>query len=88
MGKIDPKRPLDAESYCCLHPPQCWSARYGDLSTSNQERAIIGSPAITEQAARAIGVDAYLYFYPLISVDITRKQSANIEARKAFGKGR
>jgi hypothetical protein len=29
-----------------------------------------GSPAITEEAARAIGVDAYLYFYPLISVDI------------------
>jgi hypothetical protein len=46
-----------------------------------------GSQAITEEAARAIGVDAYLYFYPLISVDITRKQSTNIEAGKEFGKG-
>jgi hypothetical protein len=45
------------------------------------------SPAITEEAARAIGVDAYLYYYPLISVDITRKQSTNIEAGKEFGKG-
>src|SRR5271169_1811715 len=45
------------------------------------------SGAITEEAARAIGVDAYLYFYPLISVDITRKQSTNIEAGKEFGKG-
>ena len=45
------------------------------------------SPAITEEAACAIGVDAYLYFYPLISVDITRKQSTNIEAGKKFGKG-
>src|ERR1022692_1015105 len=45
------------------------------------------SPAITEEAARAIAVDAYLYFYPLISVDITRKQSTNIEAGKEFGKG-
>src|SRR5580698_2601568 len=43
--------------------------------------------AITEEAARAIAVDAYLYFYPLISVDITRKQSTNIEAGKEFGKG-
>jgi len=45
------------------------------------------SAAITEQAAHAIGVDAYVYFYPLISVDITRKQSTNIEAGKEFGKG-
>jgi hypothetical protein len=46
-----------------------------------------GSQAITEEAARAIGVDAYLYFYPLISVDITRNQSTSIEAGKEFGKG-
>ena len=45
------------------------------------------SPAITEEAAHAIGVDAYLYFYPLISMDITRKQSTNIEPGKEFGKG-
>ena len=45
------------------------------------------SSSITEEAARAIGVDAYLYFYPLISVDITRKQSTNIAAGKEFGKG-
>src|SRR4051794_21380029 len=47
-----------------------------------------GTPsAITEQEAHAIGVDAYLYFYSLISADITRKQSTNIEAGKEFGKG-
>ena len=45
------------------------------------------SSPITEEAARAIAVDAYLYFYPLISVDITRKQSTNIEAGTEFGKG-
>ena len=43
--------------------------------------------AITEQEAHAIGVDAYLYFYPLITMDITRKQSTNIEPGKEFGKG-
>ena len=44
-------------------------------------------PAITEEAARAIAVDAYVYFYPLVSMDITRKQSTNIEPGKEFGKG-
>jgi hypothetical protein len=33
--------------------------------------------AITEEEAHAIGVDAYLYFYPLVSMDITRLQSTN-----------
>jgi len=44
-------------------------------------------PSITEQEAHAIGVDAYVYFYPLISMDITRKQFTNIEPGKEFGKG-
>jgi hypothetical protein len=42
---------------------------------------------ITEQEAHAIGVNAYLYFYPLISMDVTRKQSTNIDAGKEVGKG-
>ncbi|WP_425336149.1 DUF1254 domain-containing protein [Sinorhizobium numidicum] len=37
--------------------------------------------AITEEEAHAIGVDAYVYFYPLISMDITRKQLTNVEAK-------
>jgi hypothetical protein len=43
--------------------------------------------AIAEETAHAIALDAYLYFYPLISVDITRLQSTNIDAGKEFGKG-
>jgi hypothetical protein len=42
---------------------------------------------LTADQARAIGVDAYLYFYPLITMDITRKQFTNIELGKEFGKG-
>jgi hypothetical protein len=43
--------------------------------------------AITEQEAHAIAVDGYVYFYPLISMDITRKQFTNIEPDKEMGKG-
>ena len=38
-----------------------------------------------EEEAYAIGVDAYLYFYPLLTMDITRKQLSNVEPGKGFG---
>jgi hypothetical protein len=38
--------------------------------------------AITEQDAHAIGVDAYIYFYPLVTMDVTRKQLTNVEPGK------
>jgi hypothetical protein len=44
-------------------------------------------PKITAEEAHSIGVDAYIYFYPLLSMDITRKQFTNIEPGKEFGKG-
>jgi hypothetical protein len=43
--------------------------------------------SITEEQAHAIGVDAYIYLYPLMSMDVTRKQMTNIEPGKKFGSG-
>jgi hypothetical protein len=43
--------------------------------------------AITEEEAHAVGVNAYLYFYSLISTDVTRLWSTNIEASKEPLKG-
>ena len=35
------------------------------------------APAITEQEAHAIAVDAYIYFYPILTMDLSRKQFTN-----------
>jgi len=43
--------------------------------------------SISEEEAYMIGVDAYLYFYPLVTMDITRKQATNIEPGKKVGQG-
>jgi hypothetical protein len=42
---------------------------------------------ITEQEAHAIAADAYVYFYPLVTMDVTRKQFTNIAPGKELGKG-
>jgi len=42
---------------------------------------------ISEQEAHAIGVDAYVYFYPLVTMDLTRKQMTNISTGKEPGFG-
>jgi hypothetical protein len=41
----------------------------------------------TEQEAYEIGVEAYVYFYPLVLMDATRRQMTNIEAGKMVGRG-
>ena len=42
---------------------------------------------ISEQEANQIAVEAYIYFYPLVTMDLTRRQLTNIEAGKMFGRG-
>ena len=41
--------------------------------------------AITEQEAQSIARDAYIYFYPLVTMDVTRKQLTNVEPGKGIG---
>lgn len=43
------------------------------------------APVITEQEATSIAVDSYIYFYPLISMDVTRKQLINSEPGTGVG---
>jgi hypothetical protein len=41
--------------------------------------------AITEQEAQSIARDAYIYFYSLVTMDVTRKQLTNVEPGKGIG---
>ena len=43
--------------------------------------------AISEAEAHSIGVDAYLYFYPLVTMELTRQQLTNVEPGKEPGHG-
>jgi hypothetical protein len=45
--------------------------------------AVQAQSAITEQEAQSIATNAYIYFYPLVTMDVTRKQLTN----KAPGPG-
>ena len=44
------------------------------------------APAITAQEAHDIAAEAYLYFYPLVSMDASRRQLTNIEPGKMPGR--
>jgi hypothetical protein len=58
-----------------------------DATPSEAAPATGSAPTLTQDQARAIAVDAYVYFYSLITMDVTRKHFTNIEAGKEFGKG-
>ena len=46
-----------------------------------------GLVAVSEQEAYEIGVEAYTYLYPLVLMDVTRRQAVNVEAGKIIGRG-
>ena len=41
--------------------------------------------SVNEQEAQSIARDAYIYFYPLVTMDVTRKQLTNVEPGKGIG---
>jgi len=47
----------------------------------------IARAALSEQEAGEIGINAYLYFYPLVTMDVTRRQMTNMESGKKPGYG-
>ncbi|MGE5213985.1 MAG: DUF1254 domain-containing protein, partial [Nitrospirota bacterium] len=56
------------------------AASFGIAATAllTTSLTIKAAPTAADEA-HAIGVNAYLYFYPLVTMDITRKQLTNVE---------
>jgi hypothetical protein len=54
-------------------------------STYRTEAAPVNK--INEQQAYEIGIEAYIYLYPLVLMDTTRRQAVNVEAGKVLGRG-
>ena len=47
---------------------------------------VLAAPPTPEEAYQ-IGMEAYVYFYPLVTMDVTRRQLTNIEAGKMVARG-
>lgn len=45
------------------------------------------APALSQRDADAIALEGYIYFYPLITMDVTRRISTNVEPGKRPGMG-
>ena len=45
------------------------------------------NPPLTVEEAETIAQEAYIYFYPLVIMDVTRKHFTNIESGKMFARG-
>jgi hypothetical protein len=62
--------------------PRSWLTRWKIRLAVVLTLVAWGVPAaaqVSPEEAHAIGVDAYLYFYPLVTMDLTRKQLTNVE---------
>jgi len=51
------------------------------------DSSVLDLLSVTPEDAYQIGMEAYVYLYPLIMMDITRRQLTNIESGKMIGRG-
>jgi hypothetical protein len=51
------------------------------------QKSVMPVIGLTAEEAQSIAQEAYIYFYPLAIMDVSRKHFTNIEADKMFARG-
>jgi hypothetical protein len=51
------------------------------------QQSVTPAIGLTDEEAQSIAQDAYIYFYPLVLMDVSRKHFTNIESDKMFARG-
>jgi hypothetical protein len=64
-----------------------WGSTAAWPLAARAQRPVMPAVGLTAEQARSIAQEAYIYFYPLVIMDVTRKHFSNIEAGKKFGRG-
>lgn len=59
----------------------------GSLATMASLSGAESTPPPSGQEAHDIAMEAYIYAYPLLTMDVTRRQATNVEAGKTAGRG-
>jgi hypothetical protein len=67
---------------CAISAALAVAAATGQPSCARAQNAPLG-----EREAHALAVESYLYLYPLVTMDLTRRQMTNIPAGKELGFG-
>jgi hypothetical protein len=86
------------ESLKCLHQGQWASVQRRNFLnvlggaaawplTVRAQKSVIPAFGLTGEEAQRIAQEAYIYFYPLVLMDVSRKHFTNIEADKMFARG-
>jgi hypothetical protein len=65
----------------------CGNAAAPDNTRPADPPAAASATPVTAEEAQAIVQEAYVFLYPLITMDVTRRQTTNIEAGKLPGRG-
>lgn len=78
---------LTTAAATAIFAPLAPAVAASSATEANSQPATSATAPLTAAEARAIGLDGYIYFYPLLTMDVTRKQFTNIEPGEEFGKG-